>query len=755
MTRRLPRLLCGFLALVALVAGCRGLADLEDAEQGATALPQTSFLYASDGSVLKELHGGENRIVVPSHKIPDPIRDAVVAVEDRRFYQHHGVDLKALARAAYTDAAAGEIVEGGSTITQQYVKQVFVGDDQTLERKLKEASLAWQLEEKYTKDEILTRYLNTVYFGRGAYGVQAAAQAFFSIDAPELDLQQSALLAGLVQSPSAYNPFRHPKVAAQRRNDVLRLMRDQHLVARAAYRKARSDRLRLRPAAVDRTAAPYFVDYVLRWFLVTPSLQRVESFGPPCPFDRPLSRKACEQRWDAFFSGGLRIQTTLDPQLQTNADRAVNAVLRDEDDPYGAMTVIDPNTGFIKAMVGGRNYYDPDDPFAKINLAAGGSTGRQGGSSFKPFALVAALENGISPDAVYPAPGSIELPLEGGRGWKVSNSDGGSYGSLTLEDATINSVNTVYAQLILQLGPEKVNEVATRMGLRCCYRTTSPQTTELIDEPSAVLGANDVNSIEMASAFGTLATGGYHVDPTPVVSIRDSEGSTLWKPAERGRLAVDPQVAAAAADILQQAVTFGTGTGADIGRPQIGKTGTDDGYTDAWFVGAVPQLTAAVWIGFPQGQIAMDVPRTRITVFGGTWPADIWRTFMVDATRNLPAQRFPTPKVRYVSVKIDVTQDCLPNRYTLPRNIEPVEFITGTQPIEVCAEPTSTQSADIPSTIGLYESAARELLEQSGFFTEVRYVRSNQPRGTVISQTPSAGLRAQQTSTVTITVSGI
>ena len=297
------------------------------------------------------------------------------------------------------------------------MKQVFVGNDETLERKINEASLAWQLEEKYSKDEILTRYLNTVYFGRGAYGVQAAARPFFSIDAPELDLPQSALLAGLDPVPHRLQPV-PPSQAARpsAATTCCRLMRDQRpRVARrvpsGAQRPAPSS-----PAEGDAYLRPVLRRLRAAMVPVTPSLQRVETFGPPCPFDQPLSRKACEERWDAFFGGGLRIQTTLDPQLQVAADRAVTSVLPHRDDPYGAMTVIDPNTGFIKAMVGGRDYYDPDDPFAKINLAAGGSTGRQGGSSFKPFALVAALENGISPETVYPAPGSIELPLEGRPG---------------------------------------------------------------------------------------------------------------------------------------------------------------------------------------------------------------------------------------------------------------------------------------------------------------------------------------------------
>jgi len=418
------------LVCLALVSAACQIANLEEEQAQAERLPQTSFLYSADQSFIGELHAEQDRVVVSSQEIPEIVRQAVVAIEDQRFYQHQGIDLKALLRAAYIDATSGQIVEGGSTITQQYVKNVYVGGEQTIDRKLKEAALAWQLEKKYTKDQILTRYLNTVYFGEGAYGIQAAARAFFSRDAADLSLAQAALLAGLVSAPSDNNPFRHPNVATRQRNLVLDLMQEQDMIAQRAHRHAAKASLRLLPPPEreQETIAPYFIDYLKDWFLSNPH------FGD--------SR---EERAKLLFEGGLRITTTLDPQMQQYAVRAVGSVLLYGNDPYGAMTVIDPRTGYVRAMVGGRNYYAKDDKIANLNLATGGSSGRPAGSSFKPFTLVAALENGISPDTVYSAPSQIRIPLDNGTVWEPANAEGSSSGSLTLEQATIGSVNTVLA----------------------------------------------------------------------------------------------------------------------------------------------------------------------------------------------------------------------------------------------------------------------------------------------------------------------
>jgi penicillin-binding protein 1A len=569
-----------------LATACGALPKLDDYREHELPLAQTSFLYAADGSLITRLHAAEDRVILPPRSIPQTIRDAAVAIEDKRFYYHHGVDVRAIVRAAYADVSAGEIVEGGSTITQQLVKQLYVGTDETFSRKIDEAALAWQLEDELTKDQILTRYLNTVYFGQGAYGVQAAARSYFGVDADRLSLAQAAMLAGLIQKPNDYDPFLHPTHARQRRNVVLTAMLDQGMIPEGAFDKASRAKVRLDTAVEDeRYPFPYFVDYFKQWFLSNPK------FGP-----------TREDRYKLLFTGGLRIVTTLDPSFQRAAETAVHSVLSYPNDPAGAMTAIDPRTGYVRAMVGGRDtdYWNADSPDGRVNLATGGSTGRQAGSSFKPFALVAALENGISPSTVFPAPARIEIPLDNGQVWDVSNAEGSGYGSLTLEAATINSVNTVYAQLIDRLGADTVVEVAKRMGIRCCQRTTNPK-RPLLPYLSAVLGTNEVNSLEMASAYGTLATGGRHVNPIPVISITDPQGQLLWQASPKPEQVVDPQVASAADQILQQVVLYGTGTAANIGRPQIGKTGTAQAYRDAWFVGALPQLVAAVWVGFPQG----------------------------------------------------------------------------------------------------------------------------------------------------------
>ena len=401
----------------------------------------------------------------------------------------------------------------------------------------------------------------------------------------------------------------------------------------------------------------------------------------------------------------------------------MRSVLAYPGDPDGAMTVIDPRTGYVRAMVGGKDAdYWKDTNGGRVNLATGkgGKYGRQTGSAFKPFALVTALENGLSPSTTFSAPATIDIPLDNGTVWHVTNAEGSGYGSMSLESATVNSVNTVYAQLMEQLGPENVIETAERMGLRCCPRVSEPS-TPLEPNLSAVLGTNGTNTLSMAAAYDTLATGGQRVNPVPVVSVTDAQGRVMWQASPKPKQVVDPDVVSVANDILQEAVSYGTGRSAIIGRPQIGKTGTGDTHTNAWFVGAIPQLTAAVWVGFGEGLIPMEPPRTRITVFGGTWPAQIWRLFMIKAAAGLPVRDFPTPQVGYVSVAVDVTQDptCLPNAYTLPQNIDTLEFISGTEPTKTCSTPNKVQSVPVPSVIGMDQASAEAALEEAGFYVEV------------------------------------
>ena len=740
MIRRALPLLAGLAMLATLAVAC-GLPHLEDYKT--RPLAQTTFVYAADGSLITTLHAREDRVVLEASGMARSVRDAAVAIEDRRFYWHHGFDIQAIVRAAYEDAAAGQVVEGGSTITQQLVKNLYVGNADTLSRKVDEAALAWQLEDRMSKKEILTRYLNTVYLGEGAYGVEAAAQTYFATPAKALTLAESAMIAGLITSPNHFDPYLNPTAARGRRNVILRLMRGQGMISEQAdYRAARAAPLqvrRRRGGTQQRYPYPYFMDYFERWFLTNPA------FG-----------KTFDERRRLLFTGGLRITSTLDPTMQRAAESSVRSILSYPDDPDAALTSLDPRTGYVRAMVGGKDaaFWARTDA-GRVNLATGaGGSGRQTGSAFKPFALVAALENGISPDTVFPAPATISIPESDGTVWNVTNAEGSGYGSMSLTSATVNSVNTVYAQLIHELGADKVVETAQRMGLRCCTKVGSPRGS-LLPYDSAVLGTNEVNSLEMASAYGTLATGGQSVDPVPVVTVADAQGTTLWQAAPSPRQVVDPQVASVADDILGQVVLYGTGKAANIGRPQIGKTGTADTHTNAWFVGAVPQLVTSVWVGFHQGLIPMQPPTTRITVFGGTWPAEIWRNYMLRATAGMPAREFPTPQVGYVSVAADVTQDpyCLPNPFTLPANIQTLQFIDGTQPTESCTTPTSSQQVTVPSVIGMAEADAQAVLEQAGFNVKVEVTTSTQPAGTVVYQSPSAGTQAYQTTVVTITVS--
>jgi penicillin-binding protein 1A len=728
--RTLP--MAAVFALALVLQACN-LPDLKEERENAVALPQTSFLYAEDGTLIAPLHAGEDRVIVRWKDIPEVMADATVAIEDQRFWDHAGVDLKALLRAAYANVAEGSVVQGGSTITQQLVKNLYVGGADVLSRKFKEAYLAWQLEQELSKEEILTQYLNTVYFGNGAYGVQAAAQTYFGIDATDLRLPQAALLAGVIRLPSDYDPVTHPQRARNRRARVLDVMLAQGLIDQATHDGATRSRLGLEIGGPEERAyiAPYFVDYFKEWFLSNPQ------FG-----------ETVSDRYDLLFEGGLRITTTLSPRMQFQAERAVRQVLPYERDPYAAMTVLDPRTGYVRAMVGGRDYWDERDRFARINLATGGSTGRQTGSAFKPFALVAALENGFTPSS--PLNGSsVSIPLSNGTTWEPQNAEGSGYGTISLETATVNSVNIAYANLEVQLGEgdaiegaERIIEVAKRMGIRCCPRTTEPS-TPLRAVPAAVLGANEVSTLEMASAYGTLAYGGIHVQPTPVIRIENANGGLVYEAPPKVEQAVDPGVASVAVDLLEKVVEYGTGTAARLFRPQFGKTGTEDLYRDAWFVGAIPQLVTAVWVGFPQGQISMQYPRTRIKVFGGTWPAQIWHAFMFNATKRMRVRDFPEPtgSVAYVTIQIDVTQGCVANEFTPPGNTQTLQFLQGTEPTKVCKQPTSYQYLAVPSVIGMGQDEAVHDLRSAGFNVAVELVTSAQPGGTVVAQDPDAGSR--------------
>jgi penicillin-binding protein 1A len=605
----------------AVVLGALGLSACSYQTTGlAPELPteaQTSQILAADGSVLTTLQAEQNRVLVHLDDLPLTLRDAVVSIEDDRFWDHRGIDLRAILRAAHRDASEGGISEGGSTITQQYVKTALLDPTQTVNRKLREAVLAVRLERSYSKEVILERYLNTIYFGRGAYGAAAAAEEYFAKPVGRLDLAESALLAGLIQAPSARDPYVRPDQARARRDVVLGRMLELGRIGRAAHDAAVAEPLALAPErpATERYPAAHFVEAVKQWILGDPR------FGP-----------SDDDRRNLLFKGGLRVTTTLDPRLQSQAEDAVWSVLPDPATyPEGALVAVEPGTGYVRAMVGGRDYFGTS-PFAKVNLALG--EGRQAGSTFKPFVLAAALDAGIPLTRTYPAPAQLTIPLGNGEApWEVHNYGDAAGGVTSLLDATVWSYNTAYAELMMDVGPGRAVDMARRLGV------ASP----LQAVPSAVLGTQNVTVLDMASAYGTFANRGRHVMPVLVTSITRADGSVLYQSQPDVGVAVPAAVADQVNWALGQVVQRGTGTAARLDRPAAGKTGTAEAYRDAWFVGYTPDLAAAVWVGFAEGQVSMTPPVTPLTVTGGSWPAEIWQRFMRAATDGQPSHAFPAP----------------------------------------------------------------------------------------------------------------
>ncbi|MBV8296002.1 MAG: PBP1A family penicillin-binding protein, partial [Acidimicrobiia bacterium] len=539
-------------------------------------LAQTTILTDANGKQLAVLHGDENRFPVKLDDVPKVLQDAVIASEDRKFWTNPGVDPTGILRATWADLRHGGAVQGGSSITQQYVKNTYVGSQRTLMRKVKEAVIAMKIERKYSKRQILERYLNTIYFGRGAYGVQAAAHAYFDKDVQQLGLPESALLAGLIRGPEEADPARGPQQAAlasARRSEVLQAMVETHAITAAQKAEAEavaveSKQAQRRAATVAPTApgAEYYVDYVRR--------QLEKTYGE-----------------DAVLRGGLRVQTTLDQNLQKEAYDAVYDTLWDKrNDPAGALVAMDTD-GHVLAMVGGRDWNE-----SKVNLAvgtAGGGVGRQPGSAFKPFVLAETLREGYSVESSFLGPAKITLPkADNGKDWEVSNFDNEGFGRLNLIDATAHSVNTVYAQLVTAIGPQKVIPTAQALGIK------SP----LEAVPSITLGTQNVSPLEMADSYLSFANEGVQTEPQVFSKVTDASGTVLYDGKAHQARALTKAQADVMNFTLSQVVQRGTGTGAQIGVPVAGKTGTTENSGDAWFVGYTRKLAAAVWMGYPEGQ---------------------------------------------------------------------------------------------------------------------------------------------------------
>ncbi len=579
------------------------------------------YIYDRTGRrILAVLRGSESRVLVSSDEISPWMKHAIVAVEDKRFFEHRGVDIHGIMRAISADIRQKKVVEGGSTITQQFVKNAYVKKQRSIGRKLKEAALAWQLEQQWSKDKILTAYLNTVYFGNGAYGIQQAAVVYFGHGASKLRLPEAALLAGIPADPSRYDPVTSPRAARARRAVVLRDMLEQGDITAADYRAAvRAPLPRPEDVHLPGTQGPaqYFVNYVKQ--------QLVDRYGSA-----------------RVFGGGLRVTTSIDLGLQQIGRDAIAKWLNDENGPSAALVAIDPRDGQLLAMIGGRNFRE-----SQFNLAVQGE--RQPGSSFKPFVLAAALEQGVSPSTTFVSK-PVQISL-GDRIWYVGNYEDSYLGPISLETATIESDNAVYAQLTQLVEPRNVTRAAHALGI------TSP-----LDNYFAIgLGAEAVNPLEMARAYSSFANGGRRIDgsafgnhPRAILTVKDKGERAIDLNRPVTKEAISPASDAIANYLLQLVITQGTGRRAALpGWPAAGKTGTTENYGDAWFVGYTPRLAVAVWVGYPNTLRPMRTEFHGRPVAGGTFPALVWRSFMERALPYLHAQPegFPSPPGLYASAK--------------------------------------------------------------------------------------------------------
>jgi penicillin-binding protein 1A len=666
-----------------------------------------TVVYASNGrTVLAVLRGNESRVLVSTEEIAPIMRQAIVAVEDQRFYEHNGVDVRGIARALWQDVQEQGIVEGGSTITQQFVKNAYIRNERTLARKVREAALAWQLEQRWTKDRILTAYLNTIYFGHGAYGIQQAARAYFKKSARELGLAESALLAGIPADPTLYDPASSPRNAIARRRHVLSMLLEQGKITFRQFERADSaplpdpDDIRL-PGT--QGPAAYFVNYVKDELVARYGAGRV-------------------------FGGGLKVTTTIDLALQEKAREAIETVLPNPEGPAAALVAIDPRSGAVKAMFGGRNFRE-----SQFNLAA--QAKRQPGSAFKPIVLATAMNEGISPATeLVSKPVSIDA---GDRVWKVTNYDKTYLGRVSLARAMVSSDNAVYAQLTDVVGPRAIVKTAHALGIR----------SRLAPYFSIGLGSVAVSPLEMARAYATIANEGRRVDgseflnrPRVVEQVDRFRSGKVDVNAPIPKQVLDEGQAELLTDILQNVVESGTGRRAAIGGLDIaGKTGTTDNYGDAWFVGYTPELVVAVWVGYPHSLEPMRTEFGGEPVAGGTFPAMIWKEFMeqVDADES---ESFDYPPYLGASSTWVVRRNGswqLDNGYC--RGSRVIAYFSGEAPgTEADCKPNEVS---VPLVVGMTEAGAEATLAVRPLGAKVVYrpAKAGALPGLVVDQNPRRG----------------
>jgi penicillin-binding protein 1A len=682
-------------------------------------LAKNSYIFAADGSLLATLRGDENRVVVKSEDIAPVMKQAIVAVEDRRFWEHRGVDIRGIARALWADIRQKQLAQGGSTITQQFVKNMLLqANDRTIARKVKEAALAWQLERRWSKDRILTAYLNTIFFGNQAYGVHMASRIYFRKNPSDLTLAEAALLAGIPSNPALYDPIQNPAGARDRRSTVLALMLAQGLITAEDVEEAEAEPLPTR-VYLPGSQGPegHFVEYVKQ--------QLLPYYGQ-----------------NELYGGGLRVQTSLDLRLQEAAREAIEEWLPDPKGPEAALVAVDPRDGRVLAMASGQSFRK-----SQFNLAVQGE--RQPGSAFKPFVLAAALEEGIAPETTFTSqPTLINL---GDKLWSVANYENSYLGTIDLVKATTFSDNAVYAQLTAQVGPENVAKMAHALGV----------SSRLREFFAIGLGVEAVNPLEMARAFSTFANAGERIDgavlgntPRSVLWVaRDCDGVTrkaskdncsgVDENAPVPKRALDANKAAILTSILQTVVSDGTGKRAALSdRSVAGKTGTTENYGDAWFVGYTPQLAVAVWVGYPKELRPMLTEFEGGPVAGGTYPAEIWKTFSTRALEILeePPEYFTAPVGEYSAPYEVVFRE---GKWFLDngncRDTRLVVYVVGSEPAhEADCKP---DEVDVPAVVGAKLDDAVARIESMPLVPEILY-RPAEPGdrlGVVVKQIPSKG----------------
>lgn len=604
-------LLAGFGGVWALCnSWLQDLPNYEDADAFNTAQPTT--VYASDGKTVLAEFQLENREPVEMDQISEYVVKGTVATEDERFYEHGGVDFMGIARAVVNNLMGGEL-EGASTITQQFVRNTILSsemDSISFKRKIREAYISIKVEEMYSKDEILLMYLNTINYGSGAYGIQAASQRYFSKDASDLTIAEAATLIGIPQSPTYNNPIDYPENCLERRNVVLSRMLSNGVITQEEYDAAKAEPIKLdttEPSQDGILKYPYFTSYV-RDLLTDPDGKYAYSR-------------------DEVFKGGLTVITTLDVDAQKAAEEAAerkadaaNSYRGGEDVYECAMVAIDPDNGYVRALVGGRDYYEN-----QVNLATGsGGSGRQAGSSFKTFTLLAALEAGINPQTTINAGTTVELA----DGTTVSNINHTDYGTKTIEGAFEVSSNTAFIRLIMSIGPEKVIDVAQRMGI----------SAEMDPVASLTLGTASVTPLEMSAAYAVIANGGTYYEPEVIQTVTDRKGNVLVDNSNpEGERAISAEVAHAATEVMEGVITSGTGTAARLSNGQVaaGKTGTSDLYMDSWFCGITPQYSVAIWLGDRSDYVdAQPVPSS-------VSAASAFADFLDEVLKDAPLEDFP------------------------------------------------------------------------------------------------------------------